>query len=160
LPKGSTELERIADVTSNPVVSGSVVCAAAFQGRVSCVDTANGSVLWSREMSSSAGVDIDNRYVYATDDKGAVHALDRITGASVWRQDKLGLRTVSRPLVVGNQVAVADYQGFVHLLRRDDGAFAARLATDGSAVRANLIPSGEGFLVQTANGGVFALDTR
>jgi outer membrane protein assembly factor BamB len=62
--------------------------------------------------------------------------------------------------VVGNQVAVADYQGFVHLLRRDDGAFAARLATDGSAVRANLIPSGEGFLVQTANGGVFALDTR
>lgn len=160
LPKGSTELERIADVTSNPVGNGSQVCAAAFQGRISCFDTNNGSTLWSRPMSSSAGLDIDNRYVYATDDKGAVHALDRTTGASVWKQDKLFLRRVSRPLALGNLIAVADYQGHVHLLNREDGEFAARLATDGSAVRANLQRFGQGFLAQTSNGGVFSLEAR
>ena len=160
LPKGATELERVADVTSNPVGQGSQVCAAAFQGRVSCFDTNNGSTLWSRPMSSSAGLDIDNRYVYATDDKGAVHALDRTTGASVWKQDKLFLRRVSRPLALGNLIAVADFQGHVYLLKREDGEFAARLATDGSAVRANLQRFGQGFLAQTANGGVYSLEAR
>ena len=160
LPKGATELERVADVTSSPVVSGSTVCAAAFQGRAACFDSNTGNTLWSREMSSSAGLDIDNRHVYVTDDKGAVHALDRNSGASIWKQDKLTLRSLSRPLALGSYVAVADYQGVVHLLRREDGAFAARATTDGSAVRAEPVRFGAGVLVQTANGGLYALEAR
>jgi outer membrane protein assembly factor BamB len=160
LPKGSTELERVADVTSSPVISGSAVCAAAFQGRAACFESTTGNALWSRDMSSSAGIDVDNRHVYVTDDKGAVHALDRNSGASVWKQDKLALRAVSRPVAIGSHVAVADYQGIVHLLRREDGAFAARLSTDGGAVRADPVRFGSGFLIQTANGGLFALEVR
>ena len=160
LPKGATELERVADVTSSPVVSGSSVCAAAFQGRVACFDATSGNTLWSRDMSSSAGLDLDSRYVYIADDKGAVHALDRNSGASVWKQDKLANRGLSRPLALGLHVAVADYQGVVHLLRREDGAFAARATTDGSAVRAEPVLFGAGLLVQTANGGLHALEAR
>ncbi len=160
LPKGATELERVADVTSSPAVSGTTICAAAYQGRVACFESSSGNALWSREMSSSVGLDMDSRYVYVTDDKGAVHCLDRNSGASVWKQDKLGLRAVSRPLAIGNHVAVADYQGFVHLLRREDGAFAARLATDGSAVRSEPQRLGDALLVQTANGGLYAIDAR
>ena len=160
LPKGATELERVADVTSLPVVSGSTVCAAAFQGRVACFDSSSGNTIWSRDMSSSAGLDIDSRYVYVADDKGAVHALDAKSGASIWKQDKLSRRDLSRPLVLGNQVAVADYQGVVHLLRREDGAFAARANTDGSAVRAEPVRFGAGLLVQTAKGGLYALEAR
>ena len=160
LPKGSTELERVADVTSLPVVSGNVVCAAAFQGRVACFDGGSGNTLWSRDMSSSAGLDIDSRYVYVTDDKGAVHALDRTSGASVWKQDKLALREISRPLALGSHVVVADYQGVVHVLRREDGAFAARASTDGSPIRSEPVHFGQGVLVQTANGGLYALEVR
>jgi outer membrane protein assembly factor BamB len=160
LPKGSTELERVADVTSLPVASGNTVCAAAFQGRVACFDSASGNTLWSRDMSSSAGLDADSRYVYVTDDKGAVHALDRSSGASVWKQDKLALRGLTRPLALGSHVAVADFQGVVHLLRREDGAFAARATTDGSAVRAEPVRFGQGLLVQTANGQLHALEIR
>ena len=160
LPKGATELERIADVTSSPVVSGSTVCAAAFQGRVACFDASSGNATWSRDMSSSAGIDIDSRHVYVADDKGAVHALDRSSGASVWKQDKLSNRTPSRPLALGSHVAVADYQGVVHLLRREDGAFAARATTDGGAVRAEPARFGAAILVQTANGGLYALQAR
>ncbi len=160
LPKGATELERVADVTSNPVAVGSLVCAAAFQGRVSCFDAGNGSTLWSREISSSAGIDVDTRYVYVTDDKGGVNAYDRNSGASVWRQDKLFLRGVTRPLALGSVIAVADYQGVVHLLRREDGAFVGRATTDGSAVRGSLTVLPDGFLAQTASGGLYALSMR
>ena len=69
-------------------------------------------------------------------------------------------RGVSRPLALGSHVLVADYQGVVHLLRREDGAFAARASTDGSAVRADPVRFGSGALVQTASGGLHALETR
>lgn len=157
LPKGATELERVADVTSSPVVDGREVCATAYQGRVACFDLASGNHLWSREISSTAGIDIDAGRVYVSDDKGAVHAFDRSNGASVWKQDKLFMRRLSRPVAAGSFVAVGDYQGIVHLLRRDDGAFAARINTDGGGIAAEPQRLERGFLVQTRNGGVYAL---
>ena len=160
LPKGATELERVADVTSLPVLAGSTICAAAFQGRVACFESSTGNTLWARDISSSVGLDMDGRHVFVTDDGGAVHALDLSSGASLWKQDKLALRSVSRPVVLGNYVAVADYQGVVHVLRRDNGAFAARFSTDGSPVRADPVRFGSGILVQTANGGLYAIEVR
>lgn len=159
-PKGTTELERVTDITSVPVVEGGRVCAVAFQGRISCFDGGTGNALWSREMSSSVGLDMDGQYVYVTTDKGAVHALDRESGASIWKQDKLFMRSVSRPLALGELIAVADVQGVVHLLRRADGGFAARANTDGSAVRADPVKFGNGFLIQTVNGGIYAMEAQ
>ena len=161
-PKGATELERIADLTSLPLIDDKEVCAVAYQGRVACFDIGNGNQLWSREMSSIAGMVADAKSVYVSDDKGAVQAFDRASGASLWKQDKLALRKLSRPLVVGSHVAVGDYQGVVHLLRREDGAFAARVDTDGSAIVADLQPTGKigDFVVQTKNGGIYALSAR
>lgn len=157
LPKGATELERVSDVTSAPVVAGREVCAAAYQGRVACFDLASGNHLWSRDMSSAAGIDLDARNLYVTDDKGAVHALDRANGATVWKQDKLFMRQVSRPVALSSHVAVGDYQGVVHLLRRENGAFAARYSTDSSGIAAEPQRVERGFLMQTRNGSLYAL---
>jgi outer membrane protein assembly factor BamB len=160
LPKGATELERVSDVTSAPVVAGREVCAAAYQGRVACFDLASGNHLWSRDMSSAAGIDLDARNLYVTDDKGAVHALDRANGATVWKQDKLFMRQVSRPIALSSHVAVGDYQGVVHLLRRENGAFAARYNTDSSGIAAEPQRVERGFLMQTRNGGLYALSVN
>jgi len=160
LPKGATELERVADLTSSPVVDGKEICAAAFQGRVACFDIASGNQLWARDISSSAGLDIDKRRVYVSDDKGTVHAFARESGASLWKQEKLSLRNLSRPLALGQRVAVADFQGVVHLLNAEDGAFAARATTDGSAVLAEPQRMTGGFVVQTRNGVVAALGSQ
>lgn len=160
VPKGATELERIADISSAPVIDGTTLCAAAYQGRVACFDAGTGSPLWSREVSSSAGIAIDDRNVYVSDDKGVVHALARSTGATVWKQDKLQARQLSAPIVTGDLVAVGDYQGYVHFLSRETGAFAARVATDGSPIRARGVATPSGIAVQTRNGGVFALAAK
>jgi len=158
LPRGATELERVADVASLPVVDGPRVCAAAFQGRVACVDTVRGALIWARDISSLAGVGVDRSYLYLTDDRNAVVALDKSTGASIWRQDKLSGRNVTGPLAIGRHVAVGDIEGYVHLLSREDGAFAARIATDGSAISAApMALDSSTFLVQTRNGGVYAI---
>ena len=111
-------------------------------------------------MSSSSGLGVDARYVYVSEDRGAVSALERTTGRSLWRQDKLANRNLSAPLALGAEIAVGDLLGYVHLLARDSGAFVGRVATDGSAVRVPPVASASGFLVQTSGGTLYALATR
>ncbi|MDR3299140.1 MAG: outer membrane protein assembly factor BamB [Candidatus Accumulibacter sp.] len=160
LPKGTTELERVADVTSAPVISGHTICAVAFQGRVACFDLNNGNLLWARDMSSSVGLALDARNLFVTDDKGAVHALDLDSGASVWKQDALLMRRVSAPLPRRGLIAVGDAEGVVHFLNRDNGAFAARLNTGGGSILVSPRELGDGLLVQTSKGGVYAIDAQ
>ncbi|MDR0775425.1 MAG: outer membrane protein assembly factor BamB [Azonexus sp.] len=160
-PRGTTELDRVADVVAPPVVDGSQICAVAFQGKVACFDMGQGGALiWSRDLSSATGLALDGRYLFVTDDKGAVHALDRLTGSSLWKQDKLVNRAVSGPAVGRGLVAVGDVEGNIHFLSREDGAFAARLQTDGTPVRGAIQPLGSGFLVQTVGGSVNAIEAQ
>ena len=161
LPKGATELDRVADVVSVPVIDGRMICAVAFQGRVTCFDMSQGgSLLWSRDISSAAGLALDNRYLFVTDERGAVHALDRNSGSSMWKQDKLLNRAVSGPAVQGSVVAVADAEGIVHFLSREDGGFVARKKIDGTPVRTPVQVLGSAFLVQTSGGSVNAIEAR
>jgi len=159
LPRGSTELERVTDVVGQPAVSGREVCAVAYQGRVACFDARTGNQVWARENSSLNGVSVDARYAFLSDEKGALHALDRATGRSVWKQDRLANRELSVPLPLGGEIVAADVQGFVHFVQRDTGTFVARHATDGSAVRSAPVRLGAGLLVQTQNGGLYALSS-
>ena len=162
LPKGATELERVADVTSAPILLDRDVCAVAFQGRVACFDQVNGNQVWSRDASSPAGMGGDNRYVFYTDEKAAVLALSRATGASLWKQDKLLYRRLTAPASSGRAAVAADFQGVVHFFSREDGALIGRANTDSSGVFVAPIalPDGKGVLVQTQNGGLFALSTQ
>ena len=154
LPKGATELERVTDVVGEPALEGREVCAAAYQGKVACFEAANGRTLWSRDASSLGGVSVDPRYAFIADDSGALQALDRSTGRSVWKQDKLAHRELSLPVPVGELVAVGDFQGYVHFLARDTGAFTARYATGGGAIHAAPLRLPLGVLVQTQNGSL------
>jgi outer membrane protein assembly factor BamB len=156
LPKGSTELERVADVVGSPAVTEREVCAVTYQGRVACFDAANGQPLWAREMSSIAGLGVDARYTFVSDERGAVHALDRTNGTSFWKQDRLFLRRLTAPLPLGREIAVGDVEGYVHFLSRDNGEFTARVPTDGSVLGAPLTAIPGGLLVQTRNGNLYA----
>lgn len=155
-PRGATELERIADVSGFPVVFGRDVCASTYQGRIACFDVVNGTTRWSKSFSSGAGVGADERNVYAVDDRGAVYAFTRDGGQSVWRNEKLANRGLSTPIPLGRVVAVADSQGYVHFMSREDGSFVNRLPTDGSAINATPLLAGSSLIVQTRSGTLSA----
>ena len=157
LPKGATELERVADVSSLPITDGRQVCAVAFQGRVACFDLQKGTPNWGRDVSSISGLINDGENLYVADDKSALLAFEKAGGASFWKQDKLYGRYVSGPVVTGKYVAVGDFQGYVHFMSREDGSFAARIATDGSAIVAQPLAIDNGIVVQTLKGGVYAI---
>jgi outer membrane protein assembly factor BamB len=141
------------------VVEGEV-CAVAFQGRASCFDAANGNSMWTRDVSSAAGLAADIRYVYVSDDKGSMQAFDRTTGTSVWKFDKLKLRQLSAPVSQGRFVAVADVEGYIHFLNREDGALMGRIATDKSPIVATMRAADRVLLAQTSKGNLFAVSAQ
>ena len=155
--RGATELERVTDIGGAPVLFENEVCAASYQGRVGCFDLVTGSAKWTRDLSSDAGVAVDQLYVFAPDDKGALHAFTRDTGSSSWKNDKLAFRRLSTPLSYGRAVAVGDFEGFVHFLSREDGSFLARAATDGSPIMGTPLVAGTNLIFQTQNGTVTAI---
>ena len=160
VPKGSTELERVADVVGTPVVSGREVCAAAFQGRAGCFDVGSGNPIWNRDLSTSTGIEIDGRFAFVTDDNSMVNALTRTSGAVIWKADKVAYRKLTVPASVGRAIVVGDYKGFVHWLSREDGSLIARSTTEGSALqvapRTFSVGSAPGVLFQTQGGDLYA----
>ena len=156
-PKGDNEIERITDVAAPPAVEGEQACAAAYQGRVACMDLRRGALAWARDASSASRLGIDPITVYVTSPDGVVNAFDRQTGASLWTQDKLLNRSVSGPTAVGDFVIVGDFDGYVHVLDAENGGFVARLSTYGSAIVAPALRAGPGVVVQTSGGGLYAL---
>ena len=152
-PRGATEVERLADVVGAPLVIGSEVCAASYQGRVGCFEAATGSLRWSSEISAGAGPTADERRVYVVDAKSNVAAFNRAAGSSAWRQDKLMHRDLSAPLALRRAIVAGDFAGFVHLLSPEDGAFAARVPLTAEIV-ATPRAFGGGAVVQARDGTV------
>jgi outer membrane protein assembly factor BamB len=154
--RGRSEIERLVDVDSAPLVIGKVLYAAAYQGKIVAVNLESGRILWSRDLSTYNEMDADHANLYITDEKGEVLALDLNTGATVWKQDKLRARFPSAPSAVGTLLAVGDFEGYVHWLARDDGRFIARHRASG-AVRAKPAVEKDRLFVSTQTGSLSAL---
>lgn len=155
-PRGATELERISDVTSLPVLDEQQVCAVAYQGRIACFELTAGNQIWARDVSSNAGLAMDDHYVYVSENRGGIVAYDKRDGTSVWAQDLLNGLKLSAPLAHGARIVVGDSQGYVNFIRKENGAIIARSATDEGAITARPISLPSGIAVQTRKGGVFA----
>jgi outer membrane protein assembly factor BamB len=160
-PKGVTEIERIADITSLPVVDGPLVYAVAYQGKIAAVDRVSGRVIWSRDISSLSGLSIDDGRIFVSHTIGSVYALDYTTGKSFWRQAALKNRQLTVPMPMGDLTAVGDVEGYVHFLSRDDGALASRIKTDNSPIMPQMaLVNNSTVLAQTRDGGIFAVQVK
>jgi outer membrane protein assembly factor BamB len=159
-PQGNTELERISDITSDPVVDDEEVCAIAFQGRIACFDPAQGSPLWNRDISSDKGMMLLRKYLYVTDTSGSVFALDKTTGSTTWKNGQMLLRGITAPYAIGDFVVVGDFEGYLHGLKREDGNFAARIDLDGGVIATAPIELDGGLLVHTRGGDIYSLSIK
>ena len=154
-PRGVNDIERLVDLVGRVSRDGESVCARAFQASVGCVNTARGSVVWSKPANGAQGIHGDDRQIFGSESDGVVQAWRRIDGERVWSTDALRYRSLTAPLVVGRSVAVGDFAGLVHLLSREDGSLLNRLTTDGSPIAAAPVLVGNTLVAVTRNGGIF-----
>ena len=154
-PRGVNDIERLVDLVGRVSRDGDVVCARAFQASVGCVNTARGSLMWTKPANGAQGVHGDDRRIFGTESDGTVQAWRRTDGERAWTTDALRNRSLTAPLVVGRSIAIGDFAGIVHLLSREDGSVLNRLTTDGSSIAAAPVLVGNTLVVATRNGGIF-----
>ena len=158
VPRGRTELDRIVDIDSSPVIKDDNVYVVAYHGNVAAVSLDSGRTLWSREASSRSGLDVAvGEAVYLSDDSDYVWAFQDGTGDALWRQTRLLRRKISAPTIVGENVLVGDFEGYVHWISRKDGRFVARLHIADSAIRSQPVVKDDLVYITAVDGTLTAL---
>lgn len=160
VPKGKTELERIVDIDGTPLLAGDVLYAVSYQGRLMAFASATGRPMWGEEASSVQGPAADYSQVYIAGEQDKVQAFSTATGVKVWENADLLRRKLSPPAVLGSYVAVADLEGYLHLLDRETGEMAARDDVDGDGVRARMLVENDVLYILGTGGELSAWRTK
>ena len=169
VPKGRSEINRLVDIDGKAELYGQVLYVSSYQGRMAAVDVKRGQFLWTRPFSSNTGVTIDAKAVYSTDELGHIWSIDRFSGATLWKQEKLQARDVTRTMIAGEYLLVGDYAGYVHVLSRFDGRFIARLEVNAKEeiedeeISGVIVPPmnmGKDILVTTRDGSAYSLSIK
>ncbi len=155
-PRGTNEVERLADLLGPALRLGDKVCARAFQSAVACVDATRGALLWSRNVGGVNAVGGNAEALFGADASDRITAWRADSGDVLWTNEKLLYRGLSGALAVGSSVVFGDIEGYVHFLSAATGELQLRLPTDGSPVVGTPVSSGSTVLVTTRKGGLYA----
>ncbi|MFT5219975.1 MAG: outer membrane protein assembly factor BamB [Planctomycetota bacterium] len=126
-PQGRSEIERLVDVDGSFVSADGVIYVSSYQGQLVAIQGVSGDILWARDFSSFQPIAIDSGTIYLSMDNSHIWAIDRRTGAALWRQDALNARRVTAPVLVGDKLVVADLEGYLHWLDRAEGRLLGRI---------------------------------
>ncbi|MBD3609964.1 MAG: outer membrane protein assembly factor BamB [Gammaproteobacteria bacterium] len=127
IPKGRTDLERMVDSDSGPVVDNDIVYSASYQGFVHATNLRAGRKLWQREISTFLPMLVQGELLYIVDEFDTVWAINKRSGVPVWKQEQLYARALTAPTMMGEYLLFGDYAGYVHVLDKNDGHFVTRV---------------------------------
>ena len=155
-PQGQSDIERTIDIEGRPLLVGANVFAVTYQGKLGGLNIANGRPVWARDASSYVGIAEGFGNIYVAETSGTVSAYEVAGGALRWQNDQLARRQPGTPAAIGSHVAVADFDGYVHLLSQADGHFVGRVRADGDGVRADMVTGNDMLYVYGNDGGLRA----
>lgn len=155
-PKGRSELERMVDIHSSPLIKDGVIYVGTYQGRVSALARGTGKALWGQDASTSENLALSADKLFVAHADGKLVAYNSTTGEQLWSNDKMLRRGLNGPQVFGDYVAVVDFKGYMHVVNQSDGEFVARTRIDRKGARAPMLTDGETLYVFTNRGKLIA----
>lgn len=156
LPEGRSELDRMADVDSAPLIDGVMLFASSFKNRTIAIDGPSGRPMWQSEHGGIGGMAVAPYGVLVSTPAGSVYLLDRNSGAALWSQPALARRSLTGPAVQGDYAVVGDYDGYLHWMRVSDGELAGRVRAGRKPIKGQPISADGILLVQTIDGELTA----
>ena len=160
IPEGRYDIDRVIDVDGELMLVGGRLFASSYQGNLMAYDLNSGRVLWGHEASSYHGIEFGFGNVYYCDDRSRIVAVRNNSEIVAWQNEDLTYRQVTAPTAIGNYLAVADYEGYLHVLSQIDGRIVGRTRLDNDGVRADILAA-DGSLYVYGNGGrLVALSLR
>ena len=128
VPRGRSEVERMVEFDADPVVRGDTVYVSGFQGGLAALDAATGAIRWHQKTAyTSNSTAVGRKSLFITDNVSDVWGMDISNGADQWKQDVLHQRRLTVPAQIREYLVVGDFEGYLHLLRADNGSLVGRL---------------------------------
>ena len=149
---GSSEVERMSDVDGMPIVDNNQLFAISYSGQLLGIDLASRQVMFVNELASLKSLAVNNQQVIATSLDGKVVAYNRNNGEVLWESEELAYRHLTNPVMIGNYIAVGDFDGVVHLFDPASGKIVSRVQTKGALT--NLQVQGSLLMTQSTAGQV------
>jgi outer membrane protein assembly factor BamB len=154
--EGRSELARLADIDGQLVYVASDLLVSSYKNRLASLAADSGRLLWFKDIASATGVVVDRVNLALSDTEDNLWLLDRRNGSTIWKQDLLLRRQLTRPAIQGNFVAVGDFEGYLHWIDIDSGRFAARAKVGGDGFVDAPLVVGRNLYVQTRSGQLVA----
>lgn len=154
---GPTEIDRLSDVDTTPVVVNGVVYALAYNGNMTALDLRSGQVMWKRELGSVSDFIVDGNRIYLIDQNDRVLALSTDGGVTLWTQSDLLHRNLTAPALYNGYIVTGDSEGYMHWINVDDGRFAAQQKVDGSGFLTEPVVAEGKLLIQAKDGTLYAI---
>jgi len=156
-PSGATEIDRLSDVDTTPIIVNGVVYALAYNGNLSALDLRSGQILWKREIGGVKDLIVDAGRIYLVDKDDRVIALNADGGVAIWRQSELLHRNLTSPVLYNGYIVVGDGEGYLHWLNTTDGRFVAQQKLDSSGFQTEPVVASDKLLIQSKDGEVYAI---
>jgi len=156
-PQGRTELERLVDIGGQPLVLDSAVMVAGYQGKLALVDIRSGQEIWSRKASSFYAPSIGGGNIFLAHSNGNIVAYRGSDRREIWLQDRLSWRQLTQPAVAGDYLVTGDFEGYLHVLNREDGSLSGQMKFDSDGIRVPVQALEDGSLLVFGNGGRMAV---
>lgn len=155
-PDGRTELERMADIDGEIQVGDRELFASSYRNSTMAIALDNGQPLWARDIGGYAGLALLSDRVVLSDNGGNVWALERGSGADLWKQSALARRHLTTPVVHGAHIVVGDREGYVHWLDAQTGDIRGRVETSGAIIGSPVVTDDGILLIQSVDGKLSA----
>jgi len=158
LPEGRSELERMVDVDTRPLLEAGTVFIGAYQGRVKALSRRDGRALWEQEISTFLDLADGYGQIYVIDDEDVISAINQQTGEVVWAQEDFKRRQLSPPVAFSNYLAFGDMEGYLHVIAQRDGRHLGRRKIDGDGIRTLAVVADSTLFVLGNSGALQALE--
>lgn len=157
-PSGATEIDRLSDVDTTPVVVNGVIYALAYNGSLVAMDLRSGQIIWKRDIGGVKQLLIDSGKIYVVDQSDRVSALNTEGGVQIWRQSDLLNRNLTSPVLYNGYLVVGDAEGYLHWINSADGRFVAQQRLDKSGFQTDPLVAGKQLLIQAKGGEVYSIN--
>lgn len=160
VPAGKTELQRLVDIDADPVLYGDMLYVGSYQGTLTAIHAPSGRVVWRKEMSVAAGINVQSHMIIVADSEDAIYALRPQDGVLLWKSRLLEGRSITAPAVLPAFTLVGDYGGYLHLLSNASGRLVGRYAVDSAGILARPLLVGERIHILSRSGDLYAFTLK
>ncbi|NLK85448.1 MAG: PQQ-binding-like beta-propeller repeat protein [Aeromonadales bacterium] len=155
---GSSDLDRISDVSSTPLLLGDSIYSTAYNAGFVKYSLEKSAIVGRLAYYSSKDIAYDDNFFVITGDNGTVYCVRRSDNIELWANSQLRYRNVTSPAIYGNYAVVGDLEGYIYFINLNNGQIESKVEISGSdPIYVAPIVAGNCIVVYCSSGAVEVL---